>query len=343
MRALTLGVVLGLLALTACTAASQRTPAGPAPAVRWQAFLHLPGVVDLAGPGTDGSLTVAAAGRLFQLSPDGVLSPFARGARGYVTATGTEPYIARTADDLVPASHCSFSRDTVYAIEPGAKPGVIVIDPQGQASRFADLPRGAAPDGIVFDTVGRFGHRLLVTAASHGATTLFAIDCKARVTVLAARGPSVEGGIVVAPPTFGRFGGDLIAPNETSGRVYAFQPNGSAATLVQSGLAHGGDIGVESAGFVPPGFGRGGAAYLSDRVSPGNLHPGTNNILQLSGPELLRAGVRPGDLLVATEGGAKTIAVHCSISCTVKYIADGPAISHGEGHILIVTSAVPAS
>jgi hypothetical protein len=305
--------------------------------------MHIPGVVDLAGPRADRSITVAAAGRLFRLSRNGALTSYAQGTGGYSTATGTEPYITLTADDPVPASHCSFSLNTVYAIEPGAKPGVIVIDPQGKARRFVDLPHGVAPGGIAFDTVGRFGHRLLVTAASHGATTLFAIDCKARVTVLTARGPSVEGGIAVAPSTFGGFGGDLIAPNETSGRIYAFRPNGSAVTLVQSGLAHGGDIGVESAGFVPPGFGRGGAAYLSDRVSPGNLHPGTNNILQLSGPELLRAGVHPGDLLVATEGGAKTIAVHCSVSCAVKYIADGPAISHGEGHILIVTSAIPAS
>jgi hypothetical protein len=37
------------------------------------------------------------------------------------------------------------------------------------------------------------------------------------VTPILARGPAIEGGIVVAPPVFGRFGGDLIAPNETSG------------------------------------------------------------------------------------------------------------------------------
>jgi hypothetical protein len=36
-------------------------------------------------------------------------------------------------------------------------------------------------------------------------------------------------------------------------------------TLAASGLPRGGDIGVESTGFVPPGFGASDAAYLSDR------------------------------------------------------------------------------
>ena len=339
MRVLALGLMLGSAALAGCSPASHPVPRGPALPAHWAPFLHVPGVVDLAGPRADGSFTVAAAGHLFLLGRDGVLRPFARGPGGYSTATGTEPYIALSADDPVTASGCSFHRDVVFAIEPGAKPGIIMVDPQGRARRYADLPRGVTPNGIAFDTAGRFGHRLLVTAGGHGGTTLFAADCKGRVRPILAHGPAVEGGIVVAPPAFGRFGGDLIAPNETSGRVFAFQPNGNVVTLVRSGLPSGGDIGVESAGFVPPGFGRGGAAYLADRLSPGNKHPGTNSILRLPGPGLVRAGVRPGDLLVATEGGAKTIAVRCGSSCTVRHIADGPAVAHGEGHIVVAASA----
>jgi hypothetical protein len=45
-------------------------------------------------------------------------------------------------------------------------------------------------------------------------------------------------------------------------------------------------------------------------------------------------GVRAGDLLVATEASARTIVIRCSTSCTVRYIADGPAITHAEGHIV---------
>ena len=280
---------------------------------------------------------VAAAGRLSVLSRTGVLSPFARGAGGYSTATGPEPYI--TVTGIPPAGgRCPFPVGAAFAIEPRTHPGVVLINPQGRASRFADLPRDVAPNGIAFDSAGRFGHRLLVTAASHGATMLLAVDCTGAVSVLTTRGPAVEGGIAVAPPSFGRFGGDLIAPNETSGRLFAFQPDGNAVTLAESGLPAGGDIGVESAGFVPPGFSTSGAAYLADRFSSGNAHPGTDHILKLDGRQLAQAGARPGDLLVAAEGGAKTILVRCADSCAVKFIAAGPPASHAEGHIVFAAA-----
>jgi hypothetical protein len=211
-------------------------------------------------------------------------------------------------------THCSFGDDAAFAIEPGARPGIVTISPQGRARRFASLPPGRFPSGIAFDSTGRFGHRLLVTA----------VDA-----------PAVEGGIAVAPETFGRFGGDLIAADETSGRVYAVDPAGTVITLVQSGLPAGGDIGVESAGFVPP---RAAAAYLGDRFSAGNKHPGDNAVLRLSAADLARAGIRAGDLLVATEGGAKTIDIRCTATCAIRYSAAGPAIAHAEGHIVFASS-----
>ena len=227
----------------------------------------------------------------------------------------------------------------IFALQPRGHPGIIGIAADGRARRFASLPATASPTGITFDSTGRFGHKLLVTARDHGATTVLAIDCAGRVATITGHAPAMEGGIAVAPASFGRYGGDLVAPNETSGRVFAIAPDGTVATLAVSGLPHGGDIGVESAGFVPPGFGAGDAAYLADRYSKGNRHPGTNSILRLPGSELARAGVRPGDLLVATEGGARTIAVHCASSCTVRYIAAGLAISHAEGHIVFTGPA----
>ncbi|MGE5291874.1 MAG: hypothetical protein ACM3ML_32710 [Micromonosporaceae bacterium] len=281
---------------------------------------------------------VAAAGHLSVLSRTGVLSPFARGPGGYSTATGLEPYIAVVRSKPA-GGWCGFRGGTVFAIEPRTHPGVVVINPQGLARRFADLPRDLMPNGIVFDDVGRFKHRLLVTASGHGATRLFAIDCAAAVHVVTARGPAVEGGIAVAPASFGRFGGDVIAPSETSGRLFAFQPDGHAVKVAESGLPAGGDVGVESAGFIPPGFTKAAAAYLADRASRGNAHPGTNHILKLTGSQLARAGARAGDLLVASEGGAKTILVRCADSCTVRHIADGPDAAHGEGHIVFALSA----
>jgi hypothetical protein len=139
----------------------------------------------------------------------------------------------------------------------------------------------------------------------------------------------------VAPATFGRYGGDLIAADETSGRVYAVDPAGQVLTLARPALPAGGDIGVESTGFVPP---RAAAAYLADRFSARNKHPGDNAILQLSAAQLAQAGIRAGDLLVATEGGAKTIDIRCTATCTIRYVAAGPAIAHAEGHIAFASA-----
>ena len=338
LRTLVISLPLAVAALTGCSAGSGPAGGDRPVQARWVPSLHVARVVDLAGPRADGSLVVAAAGHLSVRSRTGVLSPFARGPGGYSTAIGPEPYIALVGNNPV-GRGCAFGRGAVFAIEPRTRPGVILINPQGLARRFADLPRGVTPNGIAVDNVGRFQHRLLVTAGRHGATTLFAIDCAARVSVVTARGPAVEGGIAVAPLSFGRFGGDLIAPNETNGRLFSFQPDGTAVTIAESGLPVGGDIGVESVGFVPPGFTPAGAAYLADRASKTNAHPGTNHILMLAGSQLAHAGARPGDLLVATEGGAKTILVRCADSCTVRHIADGPAASHGEGHIVFAVSA----
>ncbi len=326
-----------VLALAACGSPHPATAPEPAPSAlpAWTEFRHLPGVVDLAGPRSDGSFLVAAAGRLFVLGRDGTLRPFARGPGGYQTKTGTEPYLVTVSGVAVPGDHCAFPQDAAFAIEPGTRPAVIMISPAGQARRFAGLPPGSSLTGIAFDGTGRFGHKLLVTAALRGGTTVFGIGCDGRLAPITTGGPPVEGGIVVAPATFGAFGGDLIAPNETSGRVYAVSPSGTVAILASSGRPAGGDIGVESAGFVPAAA---AAGYLADRFSSGNKHPGDDAILRLTAAGLARAGIRAGDLLVATEGGAETVDVRCAAACAVRYAAAGPVIAHAEGHIVFSSS-----
>ena len=337
LRAVFLSLLLSGLALSAMPAAAgslSQDAQGPAVSGHWVRFRHLRGVVDLAGPHRDGSFTVAAAGRLFRLSRAGVLRPFARGRGGYATAIGPEPYLTMAGADPVPGTRCSFRGGTIFAIQPGRNPGVIMISGTGRARRFASLPAAVNPDGISFDSTGHFGHMILVTARDKTRTTVFAIGCAGGVHLITRHAPWMEGGIAVAPASFGRYGGDLIAPDETTGRIFAISPDGTVAVLVASGLPHGGDIGVESAGFVPPGFTAHDPAYLADRYSRGNKHPGTDSILRLPGAELARAGARPGDLLAATEGSARTILVRCASSCTVRSIAIGLAISHAEGHIV---------
>ena len=146
--------------------------------------------------------------------------------------------------------------------------------------------------------------------------------------------PRIEGGIVVAPRGFGRFAGDLIAPDERGGWIYAITPGGRTIRIGASGLPHGPDIGVESAGFVPAGA---TDALLADRLTPGNRHPGDDVVLRLRHAALVAAGVRTGDLLVASEGGALTDAVRCGAAgCAIRHVASGPAVTHGEGHIAFI-------
>lgn len=330
-------LLLGMLLwLGACGGSRPGGPpqhtAPPAP-IHWTSLLHVPAVVDLTPPRSDGTLTVAAGGRLSLLRPGGQPTAFARGSDGYQTDPGPEPYVALGADAQPPGSGCSFTRDTVYALRPTGPTGVLSIDSSGQARQLAALP-GVSPNGIAFDETGRFGYRLLVTARAASGTSLYAIDCAGRVATIASGKPGVEGGIAVAPRSFGAFGGYLIAPDENSGRLWAFGPDGSTTLVATSPLPHGGDIGVESLGFVPASFTANWSAYLADRRSPGNAHPGTDSVLRLSGADLTTVDIRPGDLLAAAEGGALTVAIRCAAACSLRYIADGPYVAHAEGHIV---------
>jgi hypothetical protein len=325
--------LIGLsVALAACgsSAGGRVTALGVARPARWIAAAHIHRVLDLTSPRRDGLTAVAAAGRLGLLRLGSAPKPFASGPAGYSNPGGEEPYIALSTPQR------GFVSDTVYVLRLTNGPGVTAVDAQGHARRFANLPGKGLENGIAFDDTGHFGHRLLVTATAGSKTSLYAIDRGGAVTTVTRNAPKVEGGIVVAPATFGRFAGDLIAPDENSGRVYAIAPDGRSRVVVDSGLPHGGDIGVESEGVVPAHFGAGESALVADRMTPGNPHPGDDVVLRIGGAALAAAGVRLGDLLVATEGGARTDAIRCGSTCRVRHVADGPSGAHLEGHIVFV-------
>jgi hypothetical protein len=150
----------------------------------------------------------------------------------------------------------------------------------------------------------------------------------------------VEGGIVVAPPSFGRFGGELIAADELTGRIYAFGRNGTVDLVADSGLPAGTDTGVEALAFVPNRIGRGAAVYFSDLSAPGSPTQGDDDLLVLSGQDLAAASLHRGELLAAMEGGGTTIAVDCGASCAVRQVATSLPATHGEGHLDFVAGAV---
>lgn len=303
------------------------TSAGAAPG--WEQWQSVQGVFDVGGPRSDGSLLVPGSAALYTLTPDGSLTPF---GGGYHDDAGAEAYLAVSGG--LQGGGCAFARDDAFILRLHAPVGITRVSADGtETGSFANV---AAPslNGIAFDNVGLFSRDLLVTGPVNGKTEVAGIDCSGNVHVVATAAPVVEGGIAVAPQSFGSFGGDLIAPDELSGLIWAIAPDGIARQVVNSGLPHGGDIGVESVAFVPRGFtSRGGYLYYSDRATPNNPHPGTDHVLRLSSVDLVAAGVQDGDMLAATEGGASMIDVRCVTTCEVTPVVAAPTTAHGEGHL----------
>lgn len=310
-------------------------PLGVGAAPAWEQWQSVPGVFDLGGPRADGSLLVAGSGAFDLLTPAGSQTPFAQGAD-----PGAEAYVA-VSPGLVGAG-CSFARDDTFVLRLHAPIGITRVSADGtQSGSFANVNMPSL-NGIAFDVTGAFSHDLLVTGPVNGKTEVVAIDCSGSVHVIAPAAPVVEGGIAVAPQSFGAFGGDLIAPDELSGVIWAIGPDGAAKQVADSGLPKGGDIGVESLGFVPSGFtSRGGYVYYSDRATPSNPHPGTDHVLRLSSADLVAAGVQDGDLLAATEGGASMIDVRCAAACVVTTVVATPTTAHGEGHVAFSLNPLP--
>ena len=303
------------------------------PPLLWHPLLNLQGVFDVGGPMPDGRLVLAGSQGLFLADQSGATTRF---APAYGGQSG-EAYLAVSPGLTVERSGCAFPAGAVFVLRLGRSKGVIQVDPDGQVHNgFATLSGTGTPNGIAFDTTGRFGHRLLVTVGHGRSTSVDAVDCRGVVATLTRSAPVLEGGLAVAPAGFRPFGGALIAPDELSGRLIAIQPDGHAATVVESGLTGGQDIGVESLGFVPSGFAGGGAAFVADRATGNSAHPGSDHLQRVSSSELLGAGVREGDLLVATEGGDRMIDVRCSGRCRVVSRLTPETPAHGEGHLLVV-------
>ena len=332
LRLVGISLVISVLIAGACGQASADST--PVSSVTWEQWLRLPGIVDLGGPRQDGRVVAAALGQLALVSPSGRVTDF---APGYSVPDGPESYIAVSPGLAVKTANCRFGRDVVLALDVRASPpGITRISATGVVTALATISGASGLGGIALDTVGDFGHRLLVTGPSGGGQTqVWAIDCRGTVTSIGTVPVALEGGIAVAPRGFGQYGGQLVAPNEGDGSIYAVSAAGQLTKVAESGVPAGGDIGVESVGFVPAVR---VTAYLADRGTPvsGQPHPGTDSLLRLNATALTSVGVRKGDLLVATEGAATLVRIRCASQCVVATIATGPPAAHGEGHLLLV-------
>ena len=113
------------------------------PELRWRPLLHVPTIVDVVGPRTDGQLVLSTRRGLLLARPGRPATEFARGPAGYV-AVGGEPYIALAPARRLPNARCSFKRDDVFALDADLTPGVVRIGRTGQAARVVDFPADAS-------------------------------------------------------------------------------------------------------------------------------------------------------------------------------------------------------
>jgi hypothetical protein len=207
-------------------------------------------------------------------------------------------------------------------LRPGSPPTLATA-----AGTLARLPSGGEPAGIAVDHAGRFGGRIVVALAVSGGTQVDAVDCGGHVALVAGSAPPMEGGMAIAPPGFGVFGGRLIGADEATGRIIAVGVDGAFEEVDTSGLPVGAGVGPESVGFAPPGFRQGGSAAIDAAGGPQSV----------SATDLNGAGVAEGDLLVVAVSG-ETIDLRCSASgCLKRGVVIAPTAGGGfEGNLLLV-------
>ncbi|HEX6393806.1 MAG TPA: hypothetical protein VFZ97_10205 [Acidimicrobiales bacterium] len=134
-----------------------------------------------------------------------------------------------------------FPPDTIFCHSPDNK--IYEISPDGSSvTLFASLPAPFPPasDGaLAFDTVGRFGYRLVAATGRSGGSQpagglVYTIDPHGQVQRVGSY--AVPGGadeLVIAPPGFGSAAGDALLTVDAgaSGAVVAVDPGGRTRTI----------------------------------------------------------------------------------------------------------------
>src|SRR5579864_6265085 len=104
----------------------------------WEQWQSVPGVFDLGGPRSDGTLLVAGSAALYTMTSSGAIDRF---ASGYHDDPGGEPYLAVSPGLGGPG--CEFAKDETYVLRLHAPIGVTRVSTAGDVvAPFAnvDLP-----------------------------------------------------------------------------------------------------------------------------------------------------------------------------------------------------------
>ena len=333
-----------LIVAAACLALAPVTV--EAAVASWEQWRPVKGALDIDGPRTDGSLVVMGSAALSLVSPEGEVKPFARGPGGYrEDPYPREAYMVNSIGGHVAAANCDWTPDETFLLRAHVPLGITRVSADGEDSgSFVNLTGINVLTGIAFDNTGAFDHRLLVLGVSGTRSVIFAVDCNGGVQTIKPNLRSLEGDMVVAPTGFGPYGGNLLLTDEFSGKILSVAPGGTVAVVLKTPLPAGMDITMHGLGFVPDGFTeRGGAVYQADRGGGGGSFPGNDTIRRIQSADLIGAGVKDGDLLVAAEFGGAMIDVRCEETCTSFLVARASKATHGEGKIAFSMSAATAS
>ncbi len=194
-----------------------------------------------------------------------------------------------------PGGH-GFPRGQIYCHIPDNR--IYRISPDGKTVRlFASLPTRRTSDGMLaFDTVGRFGHRLVAATGRSGDNqpaggTVYTIDADAKVRRVGAYpGPSGADQVAIAPAGFGSIAGWALLTvdaGSSGGKIVASDPRGRTRTIARlpdgpnpiAVLARRGSRSAAASGF-----------YVADT--------NTRNVYLARAPQLARYS---GQVLVGTE------------------------------------------
>ena len=135
---------------------------------------------------------------------------------------GNPPTLFATMPKLVEETRCRTSPGTqgfpagfLYCHAPDN--AIYRIGGDGKVETFARLPSASTSDGaLAFDTVGRFGYRLIAATGRSGAVTpaggtVYAVAADGVVSTIGGyRGPGGADELVVAPATFGTAAGQVV-------------------------------------------------------------------------------------------------------------------------------------
>ncbi len=220
-----------LCVLAALMVSTASAPAGSPPPIHFQVFNHTG--IKLTGVLWTGKQFLYIENTTNQLfagdAKGGPLRPFAK----------LPEITEETRCAVSPGAH-GFPAGWIYCHVPDNR--IYRISGNGRTIRlFASLPTTETSDGMLaFDTVGRFGHRLVAATGRSGSASatggdVYTIDAKGEVRHVGAyAGPGGADGLAIAPASFGSIAGHAmltVDPGPDAGTIVAMSPAGATRTI----------------------------------------------------------------------------------------------------------------